>query len=251
MELNPTTLIFEIVNFVVLVWLLSRLLYRPLREAITKRERELAVERAQSQAALTEAAALKTQWEEKNRGLVTLADQVRSEALADAMSEQARMLARAHEEAAAERGKAKTLLHAEREAAEQWVRNMAVERSTDLAGRMLLALAPDAVDAALTDRLIDELAARGRDLLGDQHADDLEVEVVATHAPREPVLERLRGALATALSAPPRLAVREDPSLGAGLSLRVGDRVLDASLKGQLQAFRLLARDLSEDQAHG
>ena len=253
MQLNPTTLVFEVINFLLLVWLLRKLLYRPLRDAIHARELALESERAQTERALTEAEALKQQWEDKNRELVALADNVRNEALADAVAEQGRMLTRAREEAAAEHGKAEALLHAEREAAEQWVKALAIERSTDLAGKMLCLLAPDTVDGVLTERLLQELEARAGELLPQAGASgELSVEVVGAHMPPTEVLDRLRTALASASAAPVQLSVREDPSVRGGLSVRVGDRVLDATLEGQLQAFAHLARELADGgAAHG
>ena len=252
MQINPTTLVFEIINFLVLVWLLSKLLYRPLREAIVTREHALEQERAQSERALSEARALEQDWKAKHAELAQLADRVRAEALAGASAEQADMLSRAREEAAAERSKAETLLRAEREAAEQWVRSTAIDRSTELAGELLHTLAPDAVDLALTEGLIDMLERRGAELLGSdsQPSPALEVELVGAHVPREPVVERVRHALAAVLSESPRFNVREDPSLRAGLQLRVGDRLLDASLAGKLQAFRDVARSLAEGLQH-
>lgn len=251
MGFNPTTLVFEIINFLVLTWLLTRLLYRPLRNAIADREQTMQAEREQTKALLSEVESLKAEWEQKNRDLVAVADKVRSEALADAVAEQGRMLTRAREEAAAERKKAERLLQAERKAAEEWVRSAAIERSTDLTGQMLLSLAPDAVDLALVDRLVAEIEQRGETLLGmERGLPEVVVEVVAAHVPREGVIDRLRGALSGALDTTVRLTVREDPELRAGACLRLGDRVIDASLSGHLQAFQLLAQDLAEGKTH-
>lgn len=253
MQIHLTTLIFEIVNFVVLVWLLRRLLYRPLRAAITERENALAAERTQSQTVLQAAHALEQQWRDKNRELAALADEVRARALAEAASEQGAMLTRAREEAAAERRKAEALLHAEREAAESWVRATAIERSTELAGEMLIKLAPESVEAALASRLIEELQARGAELVPHEDASEppLDVEVAAAQAPSPDTIEALRAELTKLLGGAPRFAMHEDPSLRAGLQLRIGDRLLDASLAGKLQAFSQLARELAEGRADG
>lgn len=247
MGFNLTTLVFETINFLVLVWLLSKLLYKPLRRAIAEREQAMQAEREQTKTLLAQTEVLKHDWEQKNRDLVAVADKVRSEALADAVAEQGRMLTRAREEAAAERGKAERLLQSERAAAEQWVRSAAIERSTELAGQMLLALAPEAVESALVDRLLAEIEQRGTELLGIEPGQpEVEVEVVAAEVPREGVIERLRTTLAQVLSSTVRLTVREDPGLRAGVCLRLGDRLIDASLAGHLQAFRALAQDLAE-----
>lgn len=252
MGLNPTTLIFEIINFLILLWLLSKVLYKPLRQAIAEREKSLAEEHEHSRATLAEVEELKRQWEEKNQQLLALADKVRSEALEDAVTEQGRILERAREEAATERSKALSMVHAEREAAEQWVRSVAIARSTDLAGHMVMALAPDAVDEALVNLLIRELEHRGSELLGGgEFSDEQDVEIYAVHAPSEEILNRLRAALSKAMAAAPRWIMHEDPSVKAGVRLRVGDRIVDASLSGQLEAFHHLARELEQEDAHG
>lgn len=253
MQIHPTTLVFEIVNFVVLVWLLRRLLYRPLRDAIVEREQMLAAEREEAEGTLQRARALEQGWQVKHQELSGLADQVRDRALATAAAEQRAMLARAREEAAAERSKAEALLRTEREAAEAWVRATAIERSTELAGEMLLTLAPSAVDTALTERLIEELRSRGPMLVRreDDESVPSDVEVTGARSPEPGVLDRLRRALADVLAEAPRLIVREDPSLRAGLQLRIGDSLLDASLSGKLRAFAQLARELADGSADG
>ena len=251
MELNPTTVVFEIINFVALLWLLSKLLYRPLRRAIVEREQSMADKQAQIDQRLQEVSALREEWEQKTKQLGLLADQVRSQALAEAVTEQGRMLSQAREDAAAERRKAQALVSAERDAAEQWVRNFAVERSAELAGRLLNALVPHEVDQALTDRLLEEIEHRGEALLGPQSGAEPIVEVAAVRTPPDSVLTRLRTALAAQLSSSPRLTVSEDPELQAGLRLRIGDRVIDGTLAGQLQAFQALARDLAAGDSHG
>lgn len=56
MELDATTVVLEIINFIILVALLKHFLYRPIQQAIEKRQ-------AQIKTSLDEAARLKTEAE--------------------------------------------------------------------------------------------------------------------------------------------------------------------------------------------
>jgi len=64
-----------------------------------------------------------------------------------------------------------------------------------------------------------------------------------------PELDALRGALEGRLAGAPKITVREDPDLIAGWTIRIGDRLFDASIAGELEAFRDLARALESDEA--
>jgi F-type H+-transporting ATPase subunit b len=77
------TVIAQIVNFLVLVWLLKRFLYKPVLQAIDKREADIAAQVAAAEEAKQEAEKLSEQFKGKNDDL----DQHYSERLADAAAE--------------------------------------------------------------------------------------------------------------------------------------------------------------------
>src|SRR5690606_16501423 len=132
-----------------------------------------------------------------------------------AEKERAAILERAREDARAEMARVRQLLTAEREAAERWVRSAVIERATDLAGRMLLALAPEAIEEALARRLIDVLAKRGEELSRTIGEDEPEVELTGARLPDPALAERVAGVLRAALGRPLRLTTRGDGSLVA------------------------------------
>jgi F-type H+-transporting ATPase subunit b len=244
MDFNLTTFVFETVNFVVLVFILQRLVYRPLQRAIRRRHEAMDEREERARRAMTEAKALQDEVTTRARGLDTLREQVLREATEQAAEERARILRSAHEDAATERARVQRLLEAEREAAVGWVREMAIEHSTEVAGRLLAQIAPEALDETLTRELLGEL--RGMDL--GETAGLREVDVTFAKRPSESTVEGIRRELGRILGAPPRLTQREDESLGAGLVLRLGGKVLDASLSGQLEAFRGRVRTLIEPE---
>ena len=241
MTFSLTTFLFEAINFVVLVFILERLVYRPLRRAIAARkkaafEKERLADEREGAARAAEAEAHRRAEE-----LATLRDEVIRLAEEEAFEQRARILAEAREDAEAERAHVRRLLESEREAAIGWVREVAVERGTEAAGRLLMRLAPEAVEDALWGQLVAEIARPGR------LEDATEVEIRCARLPNDARRAELRAALERALGHPVELALREDRDLEAGLVVRIGPRVIDASIAGQLDAFRGLVREELEE----
>lgn len=241
MNLDLTTFVFEAVNFIVLVWLMQKLVYRPLRDGLEKRRGALESREAEALEAMDEAKLLQAASNDDRDELSRLRDDILREANEEAAEQRARILSQAREDAEAERARVKRLLESEREAALSWVSQLAVQRGTEVVGILLMQLAPDAIEEALFEQLRTEIERR--DLADADLGEDQEVEVSAAEMLGGPRLAQLRKSLEKALGCEPRLAVREDDALRAGLVLRVGHLVLDASVAGQLDAFRERVRD--------
>lgn len=248
MELNPTTLIFEAINFVVLALVLWRVLYRPLREAIDARQAAVQGDLEAASVAREETEALRSSWQAREQDLNALREEVRHEALDAAEAERSRILERAREDASAELARVKRLLATEREASEAWVRSNVWARGTELAGHMLLALAPGVAEHALGERLLEALEKHADEVLDDV-GDESEprVEIAGTRSPDGELVESVRR-IFTRHGKRPRVTMTEDPALGGGWTVRVGDRLFDGSVAGQLEVFRELAREVVSEE---
>lgn len=252
MGFSLTTFLFEVANFLVLVWLLERILYRPLKRGIAERRQALLEREQQAVRSLEHARELEAELERQRGELSALREQTLHEASERAGKEHARILGQAREDAANERARAARLLQAERETARQWVRELAVDKSLDVVAKLLLELSGSQLHATLVERMLMELPAQAEQLKSaaasraDAH---VEVDVTSAQLLDGTSLERLRGALASALGRAPELTLKEDGSLVAGVVLRVGHEVLDASIRGQLTMFRHRVRELLEQEA--
>ncbi|MCA9608979.1 MAG: F0F1 ATP synthase subunit delta [Myxococcales bacterium] len=243
MALDLTTLAFETINFLVLAALLWRLVYRPLRRAIDARRAAIAEDLEHARSAREAAEAHELEWRDREAELIELRERIRAEAIDEAEAERARILARAREDADAERARVTQLLETERSAAAKWVRSAVWSRGTDLAGRLARELVPEALDDALFRRLLPVVEVHLAGLEGS----DGEVELTGARLAATEQTEALRAVVAATLGRVPRMTVREDAELLAGWTVRIGDLVLDASLAGELEAFRELARQLDAD----
>ncbi|HMB75845.1 MAG TPA: hypothetical protein VKN76_05570 [Kiloniellaceae bacterium] len=224
MQIEWWTLAIQAVNFLVLLWLLRRFLYRPVRAVIEKR-------RAESDAAFAQAAAKEAEVEE-------LKQQLEAERSAVAEERQA-MLKKLHQEAAAEhdksleraRDEARTLTEAARTAIEKerqaalhdlqgQTAQLAVELAARLLGQMEADLPPDAYLTKLEMQLkslssveLDELKA---DLAGQGGAP---VVVTAQPLPVD-TQDRWRRRLAAIVGPADATAFETDPALVGGAEIR-------------------------------
>lgn len=242
MQIDPLTFLFELINFVVLVFLLQRWVYRPVAAAIL--ERRLELERTRSTAAERLALVDKrmVELDARDRELDTLRETVFAEATAAASTERAKLLDEARKEASAERSRVQAMLETERDAALGWVRDATVDQGVDVAGRMLLQLVPEALHDALVDRLLASIEEQ-RAQLGTTAAEEIvAAEAVFARVPSERSSAILKSTLERSLGGPVRLTTTTDERLGAGATLRVRDRVFDASVTGQLELLRENAR---------
>ncbi len=150
------TVIAQVVNFLILVWLLKRFLYHPILDAIDAREKRIADQLADAAAEMTKAAREREEFLRKNDTLDR---------------ERAMLMSQATNEAKAERQR---LLDEARRAAD------------DLSARRLETLRSEArnLDQALGRRVRDEVFAIARKTLGDLADTGLEERMTATFVQR-------------------------------------------------------------------
>ncbi len=248
MGLSLTSLMFETINFVVLVWVLSRLVFRPLKKSIEERKAATTKLQRDAEAKRQEAMRELEQLQKKHTELAELRERVMREAAEDAAETRARLLAEAHEDAAAARAQGQRRLESERQAAEAAVRDLAIEESTRIAAHLLAELSPRALDDALIERLAQAVRTSPpvghRD--GGARRNVTEVGLRFAHAPREGDVEHLRRAFTDVLGAAPEISITEDSALVAGVVATIGHRVLDASIAGNLAVLAERARELIE-----
>jgi F-type H+-transporting ATPase subunit b len=236
MELDISTLVIQAVNALVLIWLLSRFLFKPVARMIEGRRAELEnareaaasareeAERERAEAARTTAALSETRrerLEEVEREAQALREEKRAAATADAdrIRESARQ---------------------EVEELKRRLREQASERaatlSVDIAARLLERLPPQARAVPFLDGLVEAIASlRTEDRL--HIAGDRRTLTLRTPVPLGAEdLEHCRREISGAIGGPVELVPEEDASLVAGLELS-GDR---------LQIRNSFRRDLDE-----
>lgn len=237
MSFDPWTLAFQLLNFAVLLLVLFRLLFKPVREIMAKRA-------AQVQAALDAADQAHKEAEELKAGLVLEQERVgklRAEMLEKLQAEieenRRRRLAGVAAEAQVLLDRGRAVLESEQRKADEALRERVRRCVTDYAATLLADLADIEIHRALLRRLPGAFA-------------DASAELAAPGNPREPetVVVESAFALTDEERAGLRVLVEKsvpvagltatvEPLLLAGVRLRAADRLFDFSLRGQLDAL--------------
>ncbi|MGE5194404.1 MAG: F0F1 ATP synthase subunit delta [Deltaproteobacteria bacterium] len=240
MTFNLWTFLLEAFNFLVLAWVLHRLLYRPLREAIDRRRE--AHERAQAEAekARDQARALQEQLQAQIADLDRQRQETLRQAHEQAAAERQRMLNDAGQAVQQRQEASRTALAREREETLKALRTEVIAQAVDLARRLLSEAASIALDSQLTSRLVESLRqcpdADREELRRVWNPQDVAVLETAGDLDGGAV-EQVTGAVAALLGQPVSLTVARQPSLISGARLRLGGRVWDASVAGQLDGI--------------
>ena len=241
MELNWTTFTLEAVNFLVLVWILKRFLYKPVLAAITQRKAAIDKTLSDAQARQADAQALEkqfqsrlTDWEHEKEGLRT--------ALLEEISQQRAQLMAALETSLAKERERVSVLE-ERRLRELQGKAEAKGMATGLkfTARLLARLASPELEKRLVDLALEDLVLQPSEQTETIRAAcakaDSRVKVTSSFplpvAEREAVVEKLQEATKSGIS----VEFNEDSRLLAGLRIGIGPWILRANLQDELGFF--------------
>ncbi|MEC4749926.1 F0F1 ATP synthase subunit delta [Methylomicrobium sp. Wu6] len=244
MQLDWTTFILEILNFLVLVWILQRFLYRPVLDLLAARQQKIREASEQAQKQHDEAETLRLHYESRladwhqecehsrlqlNEQLALLKTQEMAK-LKQALADEEEKLRVRNETLLAAR-EAELLRSAANQAYGEAARMLNRLASPELTQRIAAVLLQDLAalpenDRALLCKAAGALKENEAATIVSAHSLDL-----ATRAAIETALVTVSGKILPA-------AFSEDPELIAGLRAIVGECVLHANLADELEFFR-------------
>ena len=246
MQLDWTTFLLQIVNFVVLVWLLKRFLYRPVMDVIARRREGIEKALADAREAEAHAESLRQDYERK----LAEQDQVHTNEMSrlsdEVAAERARRMARLDAELASERERHAAL--ADKQAAEAGRKAGDAARAAALGfvSTLLDRLSGPDLDRRLVDMFIADLKALPPEQLAALHEAAAAPEAALQLGLARPLVAadqaRLEQALGEVLGRQLPLEVTLDESLKAGLRIGIGPWLLAANLADELAFFRSGAR---------
>ncbi|MGR9100553.1 MAG: F0F1 ATP synthase subunit B family protein [Gammaproteobacteria bacterium] len=245
MEFNASTFILEIVNFLILVWILQRLLYRPVLDVIAKRRGEIEKTLSDARSIREEAEALQSRYENR---LVHWEEEKKSaqEALNREIEEERRLLM-AKLKATLEQEHQKAGVVEKRRLAElkRACEKRALRNGADFAGRLLKQAAGPELQERLFAFLLEELTELPSDCrqsiasLNQDHPVDIRVDSAMDMNPAQ--RHRLEKKLSSLLTVPARYGYARNGDLIAGFRITIGPWVLRANLKDELAGFAEIA----------
>lgn len=156
------TVAAQVVNFLVLVWLLRRFLYKPILNAIDAREKRIAMQQANADDKMVEARKEREEFQQKNEELEQQRDELMDKAKAEAQDERRRLLDEARKAAEELYAKRQEVLKSEAENLNRELSRRIRHEVFAIARKTLRDLA----GASLEERLSEVLTRRLRDLDG-------------------------------------------------------------------------------------
>lgn len=241
MELDWSTFLLEIINFLVLVWILKRFLYQPVLDVIARRRSSIEEKLAKADAAQDEAAKLKAQYEGRLAEWEGERRKARDKLAQELDEERARQLEAMR--SGVEQEREKILSANERQLAEQQrtIEYRALQQGAAFSSRLLEQAAGPELQARLLTLLLEELAR-----LSDSQLADLKqqwgtppdhIEVSSAFPLSDEQRQQLTDALHRSCGLDCPLRFSEDDSLLAGLLITVGAWILAANVRDELSGF--------------
>jgi len=244
MRIDWWTLGLQTVNALVLIWILSRFLFRPVAAMIAARQAE--ARRVLDEAAASKAAAEseKRKAEAQEAALAAERGAALNAAAAEAEKQKASILAAAHAEAEKLRTEAKAEIERTRTQDATAAEDRAARLAVDISAKLLARL-PDAVRiTSFIDGLAAGIAGLPQATRSEIGADGKDVRLTAARALTEAEQDTVRTALESALGRDVSLAIDVDPALIAGLELTTDHAVVRNSLRADLDR---LAGELAQN----
>ena len=241
MELSWSTFLLEIINFLVLVWILKRFLYKPVLDVIARRRAGIDDRLAEAQRLHDEADTLKAEYENRLADWDHERQQARDALAQEFNEERARQMEVLQTTLAQEREKVQVAESRRRAKAAQEIEHRALQQSAQFAARLFTHAAGPELEARLFDLLVDNLSSLSSDhiaVLSTQWGEPPEVITVTSAYPfaedRRQQLEKTLTEV-TGLSVP--VNYEQTPDLLAGLRITIGAWVLHANVRDELKAF--------------
>jgi F-type H+-transporting ATPase subunit b len=233
LQIDWLTVAAQIVNFLVLVWLLKRFLYKPITDAMRRREERIEERLAEAKAARKEAEENARKLEEQKAELDASKDDILDAARGEAEDLRKRLESDIREEMEDRRKTWRAHLEEEREGFLASLRRQAGSRVLEITGDIL----SDFADTDLNSRVVAGFAERLErldpgtlDKMREAASDETTVATVVTSASIDSASKgQITRAIRETLSSGIEVHYEEDPEIVLGVRLTIGDFSADWS----------------------
>jgi len=240
----------QVVNFLVLVYLLKRFLYRPVLDAMARREARIAERMQEADQREAAAAAREQEFRAQSADLAHRRAALLDEAKADAEAERRRRTAEAQAEVEAQRGRWHEQVKREWLDLRKTVARQVGDTVTDVARRALRDLAGTGLERAIAGTFARRLAELDTKALAQLQAHDGPVDVASALDLDEDVRREITDTVRAQLGRPVRFVT--DETLIGGIELRTPDWRMSWTIADYLRDLdEELGRTLHVDGADG
>ena len=241
MELSWPTFFLEIFNFLVLVWILKRFLYKPVLEAIAHRKSVIDKTLADANAKEAGAQALVEQYQNRLADWENEKEKLAAGVAAEISAQRATMIAALENSLKQEREKARVLEERRLNQLKNRAEEEGIARGVQFTGRLLACAACAELEARLVNRTLEDLPRLPEEQIKALRSvcrqDGVRVKVTSAFplsaAQRSAIARRLKEVTEDSVA----VEFTEDSRLLAGLRISVGPWILRANVEDELEFF--------------
>jgi F-type H+-transporting ATPase subunit b len=240
-ELNWSTFVLEIINFLVLLWILQRFLYRPVLQVIARRRQSIEEQLKEARETQEQAEAMKTQYEGRLADWEGERARARDTLKAELDKQRANELAELRTALQEEREKAEVAQERQRAEQQRAIEHDAVQQAAAFASRLLSQACGPELEQRLVTLLLQQLAE-----LSDDRATALrqqwgeapqQIQVGSAFELSEQQRQQLEQRLQQVSGLDIPVQFERDGELLAGLRIVIGAWVLAANVRDELKGF--------------
>jgi F-type H+-transporting ATPase subunit b len=242
----------QALNFLILVWLMKRFLYKPVLDAIDEREKRIAAELANADAKKAEAQKEHDEFQHKNEEFDQQRAALWSKATDEAQAERQRLLEEARKAAADLSAKRQETLRNEERNLRQAISRRTQQEVFAIARKALTDLATVSLEERLGEvftRRLREMDGKAKDALGEalKAASDPGVVRSAFELPADQ-RAAIQNALNETFSAEVRIRFETAPDLVGGIELTTNGQKVAWSIAGYLASMEKSVGDLLKEK---
>ena len=251
MELDWVTFSLEIVNFLILLWILKHFLYKPVLNVIAQRQAGINAKLEEANQKQSEAEQLKSQytnrlsaWEnEKMAARHKLDDEI------DSLRQQ--RMQDLNQQLETERQKAEAIQQRRLEQEKTQTQMTALYQGAAFTAKLLSQLASPELEKQLIDLFITQLQdmpeLQQQTIQSNIDPTSNEIQVCSAYPLPQSVQQFLETALNKLVNKTITIKYTQDPDLIAGLRVSIGAFMLQANIQDELQSFARYAHDNRHD----
>lgn len=254
MQIDWLTVAAQIVNFLVLVWLLQRFLYKPITNAMRRREERIETRLSEAKSARTEAEEEAEALRQKEAELEERKEEILQSAREEADELRERLQTDIREEMEKKRAAWRDHLAEERDAFVTSLRRQAGKQVLEITERVL----SDYADSNTAERVVTTFAERlkaldaeTREKMTSAAAEDNQTAVVHTGSALESSAKgRITRAIHETLSSEIDVDYREDADMVMGVRLTIGDYTAEWSAMRYLKRLETELGEIIDAGTH-
>ncbi len=248
MQIDGWTLALQAVNFLILIWLLRRFLYKPVKEIIEKRKALAEQAFVESARAKEDAEAARKRFEDGRAHLTQERQEMLKKVDEELERERGDVMDEARRQADRLLESARAAVAEERQAAIAEIRAQATELAVDLASTLLSKSGSGTLNDIFLDRIekhLRDLSESERERLkNDSAVDGAQLTVVTATPLAVTDQDRWRRRLGACLSQAERAEFATDPDIIGGAELRFPHSVIKFTWADQLEKAKdIMSRD--------